>query len=81
MFVSAVLRYAVLTEGELIGTVSDLFGVVLFECRAPTPGTVITIRHLARVEPGDALCTIAATQTRGKTPLVLVPEDSGVPEY
>ena len=36
-----------------------MFGEVLYECSAPTVGVVILIRHLARVEPGDALATLA----------------------
>ena len=59
LFASAVGLYSVLAVGDLIGRVSDIFGECLYECRAREPGTVIAIRHLARVEPGDALATIA----------------------
>ena len=45
-------------EGELIGTVSDHFGAMAFELRAAQPGTVILLRHLARVEPGDFLAVV-----------------------
>ena len=45
-------------EGDRIGTVSDHFGAVAFELRAAQPGTVILLRHLARVEPGDFLAVV-----------------------
>jgi len=43
---------------DLLGRVFDLFGQVRFECRTDKPGTVILIRHLARVEAGDALAVV-----------------------
>ena len=45
-------------EGQLIGTVSDLFGNLLFEQHAAKSGTVILLQHLARVEAGDSLLII-----------------------
>lgn len=45
-------------SGDLIGTVSDHFGNVLFEQRAAKPGTVILLRFMARVEAGDFLLVI-----------------------
>ena len=46
-------------SGFFTGLSSDMFGDVLHECRAPSEGVVICIRHLARVEPMDALATLA----------------------
>jgi len=61
--VDGVFRAAVdlndeLRKGDLLGRVFDLFGQVRFECRTDKPGTVILIRHLARVEAGDALAVV-----------------------
>ena len=55
----AVDLYDRVHPGDLIGTVSDLFGEVVHECRAVQAGVVICIRHFARVEPTDALATLA----------------------
>ncbi len=46
------------SEGDLLGTVTDLFGQVLFECRTEKGGTVILVRHLARVQAGDSLAVV-----------------------
>lgn len=45
-------------EGDVLGQVANLFGQVLFECRTGRSGTVILIRHLTRVEAGDALAVV-----------------------
>lgn len=44
--------------GTLLGDVVDLFGEVCFECRSETRGAVLMIRHVPRVEAGDALAVI-----------------------
>lgn len=59
LFQSSVTLYDKVAAGDLIGVVTDMFGDVLHECRAPSEGVVICIRHLARVEPMDALATLA----------------------
>ena len=46
------------SEGDLLGVVTDLFGQVLFECRTAKSGTVILVRHLARVQAGDSLAVV-----------------------
>jgi len=38
--------------------VSDMFGNIVFEQHAAKPGTVILLRHVARVEAGDSLLII-----------------------
>jgi len=45
-------------QGDVLGTVSDLFGRVLFESRSDTSGLVILVRHLPRVAAGDALAAV-----------------------
>lgn len=45
-------------EGDLLGDVVDLFGKVRFECRAEQCGAVLMIRHVPRVEAGDALAVV-----------------------
>ena len=44
---------------QLLGTIVDLFGNVLHELRSTKDGVVITIRHVPRVQAGDALVNIA----------------------
>jgi predicted deacylase len=46
------------SEGDLLGQVVDLYGRVQFECRTDTSGMVILVRHLTRVEAGDALAVV-----------------------
>ena len=43
----------------VLGTIVDLFGNVLHELRSTKDGVVITIRHVPRVQAGDALVNIA----------------------
>ena len=45
-------------EGTKIGTVTNHFGQRLFELEAPKSGTVILLRHVARVESGDFLLVV-----------------------
>ncbi len=58
LFLAAVELEQDVREGDLLGTVVDLFGETLFECRTDQPGSVILIRHLARVVAGDALAVV-----------------------
>ncbi len=58
LFLSAVDLNDDVSEGDLLGTVVDLFGQVRFECRSDRVGTVIMLRHLARVEAGDSLAVV-----------------------
>ena len=46
-------------HGQLLGTVRDLFGAVIYTVRASKSGAIITLRHVARVKAGDALVNIA----------------------
>ena len=55
---SRVDLWGTVVEGDLLGSVSDHFGTVVFELRAAQPGTVILLRHLARVDAGDFLAVI-----------------------
>jgi predicted deacylase len=45
-------------DGDLLGRVVDPYGQALFECRSDRRGTVILVRHLARVSAGDALAVV-----------------------
>ncbi len=58
LFFAAVRLNQTVRRGDLLGTVVDLFGRLLFECRTDTDGTVILIRHLTKVEAGDALAVV-----------------------
>jgi len=44
--------------GDLLGQVTDWYGQVQFECRTDKSGMVILVRHLTRVEAGDALAVV-----------------------
>lgn len=58
LFLAAVELEQHVDEGDLLGTVVDLFGETLFECHTDRAGTVILIRHLVRVQAGDALAVV-----------------------
>ena len=51
--------YDQVEHGQLLGTVRDLFGAVIYTVRASKSGAIITLRHVARVKAGDALVNIA----------------------
>lgn len=47
-------------EGQLLGTISDLFGEVLEEVRAPHDGIVVSQRTFATIHPGDWTAFVGA---------------------
>ena len=59
LFHASVDLYDAVSKGQLLGTIVDLFGNVLHELRSTKDGVVITIRHVPRVQAGDALVNIA----------------------
>ena len=59
LFHAEVKLYQKVAQGERLGTVSNLFGEVVYEVLASRVGVVITLRHVARVSSGDALANIA----------------------
>ena len=54
----AIPLWTELQPGDLIGTVYDLLGEVLFECRAATEGTLIVQVHLRHVVAGYFLAVV-----------------------
>jgi predicted deacylase len=73
LFHAEVGLYARVEQGQRLGTVRDLFGETIHEVRASRTGVLITVRHVARVRPGDALANIA--------PNAGPPEDEAVALY
>jgi predicted deacylase len=65
--------YDAVEVGDLLATVYDVgTGAAVHEARCHRAGVVITVRHLGRVEPGDALATIS--------PAAGPPEYNAVPQ-
>lgn len=45
-------------QGDIVGTVTNHFGEELYQVNAQKSGTIILLRHLARVESGDFLVVV-----------------------
>ncbi len=60
LFVPQVALLDDVAVGDVLGEVRDLAGRTLDEVRAPTPGVVISMRGLLRVQPGDGLFALTS---------------------
>lgn len=58
-FIPAVSLLEQVNQGDLIGTIYDSFGNLLYTCQAPVSGIIVTLAGTPAVQQGSALCMIA----------------------